>query len=203
MVADVVACPGADSCKLAITSSNQAGYSMREKMMEFDYADAEVQKVQVKISGCPNGCGQHHMGGIGLQGSSYKVGVLEVPCYDVFIGGTGYQGVARYATRVTRVAAKKAHLAIDRVFEIYQRDRNSATEPFVDFVDRVGPASFAPALEEFKLIGSLAEDTGLVHGLGPHRHVRSNPRRRRMRRRRHADGPHEGPAVSNTAVDLN
>ena len=143
MVADVVACPGADSCKLAITSSNQAGYSMREKMMEFDYADPEVQKVQVKISGCPNGCGQHHMGGIGLQGSSYKIGVLEVPCYDIFIGGTGYQGVARYATRVTRVAAKKAHLAIDRVFEIYQRDRNSPTEGFVDFVDRVGPASFA------------------------------------------------------------
>ena len=94
LVADVVACPGADSCKLAITSSNQAGYSMREKMMEFDYPDPEVQKVQVKISGCPNGCGQHHMGGIGLQGSSYKVGKLEVPCYDIFVGGTGYQGVS-------------------------------------------------------------------------------------------------------------
>jgi dissimilatory sulfite reductase (desulfoviridin) alpha/beta subunit len=139
---------------------------MREKMMEFDYADPEVQKVQVKISGCPNGCGQHHMGGIGLQGSSYKIGVLEVPCYDIFIGGTGYQGVARYATRVTRVAAKKAHLAIDRVFEIYQRDRNSATEPFVDFVDRVGPASFAPALEEFKLIGSLADDSEMYTDWG-------------------------------------
>src|SRR5439155_10094542 len=47
MVADVVACPGADSCKLAITSSNQAGYSLREEMIKFDYADPEVQKVSV------------------------------------------------------------------------------------------------------------------------------------------------------------
>jgi sulfite reductase beta subunit-like hemoprotein len=202
MVADVVACPGADSCKLAITSSNQAGYSMREKLMEFDYADPEVQKVQVKISGCPNGCGQHHMGGIGLQGSSYKIGVLEVPCYDVFIGGTGYQGVARYATRVTRVAAKKAHLAIDRVFEIYQRDRNSATEPFVDFVDRVGPASFAPALEEFKLIGSLAEDTDSYMDWG---HTDMFEVIRGEGECAVGDLPmvREVPAVSNTAVDLN
>ena len=93
MLADVVACPGADSCKLAITSSNQAGYSMREEMIKFDYQDPEVRKVSVKISGCPNGCGQHHLAGIGLQGSSYKVGKLEVPCYDIFVGGGGYQGV--------------------------------------------------------------------------------------------------------------
>ena len=114
MLADVVACPGADSCKLAITSSNQAGYAMREEMIKFDYEDPEVQKVSVKISGCPNGCGQHHLAGIGLQGSSYKVGKLEVPCYDIFVGGGGYHGGGRYATRVTRVPAKKAHLAIDR-----------------------------------------------------------------------------------------
>ena len=68
----------------------------------------------IKISGCPNGCGQHHLAGVGLQGSSYKVGKLEVPCYDIFVGGGGYQGAAKYGTRVTRVLAKKAHLEIGR-----------------------------------------------------------------------------------------
>jgi sulfite reductase beta subunit-like hemoprotein len=158
LIADVVGCPGADSCKLAITSSNQAGYSMREEMIKFAYADPEVQKVSVKISGCPNGCGQHHLAGIGLQGSSYKVGKLEVPCYDVFVGGAGYHGAGRYATRVSRVLAKKAHLAIDRILQVYQEERQNEKEPFFDFVERVGPNHFAPSLEEFKWVGSLAEE---------------------------------------------
>jgi sulfite reductase beta subunit-like hemoprotein len=158
MIADVVACPGADSCKLAITASNQAGYTMREKMIEFDYADPEVQKVSVKISGCPNGCGQHHLAGIGLQGASYKVGALEVPCYDLFVGGAGYHGAGRYATRVTRVLAKKAHLAIDRVLQVYQDERSDASESFFDFVERVGPKHFEKPLEEYKWVGALADE---------------------------------------------
>lgn len=158
LLADVVACPGADSCKLAITSSNQAGYSMREEMIKFDYQDPEVLKVNVKISGCPNGCGQHHMAGIGLQGSSYKVGRLEVPCYDVFVGGDGYAGVHQYATRVTRVSAKKAHQAIDKVFQIYLAERDADDEAFSDFVKRVGPKRFEAPLEEFKWVGSLADE---------------------------------------------
>lgn len=158
MLADVVACPGADSCKLAITSSNQAGYSMREEMIKFDYQDPEVLKVSVKISGCPNGCGQHHMAGIGLQGSSYKVGKLEVPCYDIFVGGEGYRGVNHYATRITRVSAKKAHLAIDRIFQTYIAGRSAAEESFVDYVKRAGPKVFETPLEEFKWVGSLAEE---------------------------------------------
>jgi len=166
LVADVVACPGADSCKLAITSSNQAGYQMREEMIKFDYADPEVQKVSVKISGCPNGCGQHHLAGIGLQGSSYKVGKIEVPCYDLFVGGEGYQGVNRYATRVTRVLAKKAHFAIDRIFDVYQKERTSPAESFISYVDRVGPKHFEAPLEEFKWVGSLAEEPDMYMDWG-------------------------------------
>jgi sulfite reductase beta subunit-like hemoprotein len=166
LLADVVACPGADSCKLAITSSNQAGYSMREELIKFDYQDPEVQKVSVKISGCPNGCGQHHVAGIGLQGSSYKVGKLEVPCYDLFVGGEGYQGVNQYATRVTRVLAKKAHLAIDRIFEVYQTERSGPGEPFVEYVKRVGPKRFEEPLEEFKWVGSLADEPDMYMDWG-------------------------------------
>ena len=152
-VADVVACPGADSCKLAITASNQAGYSMREQMIAFDYKDPQVLAVSVKISGCPNGCGQHHLAGIGLQGSSYKVGKLEVPCYDISVGGGGYKGAGRYAQRVARVLAKKAHLAIDRIFEVYRpsapdrRDIRRVHRPR-------GQKHFGQPLEEFKRVGS-------------------------------------------------
>jgi sulfite reductase beta subunit-like hemoprotein len=165
-VTDVVACPGADSCKLAITSSNQAGYSMRDAMIAFDYQDPEVRKVSVKISGCPNGCGQHHLGGIGLQGSSYKAGPFEVPCYDIMVGGVGYKGAGRFAQRVTRVLAKKAHLAIDRIFQVYQAERLSPTESFVDFVDRVGHKHFEPHLEEFKWVGDVTTDQDMYSDWG-------------------------------------
>ena len=164
MVADVVACPGADSCKLAITSSNQAGYSLREKMIEYDYADPEVQKVNLKISGCPNGCGQHNMAGIGLQGSSYKVGKLEVPCYDLFVGG--HLNGDKYGTRVTRVLAKKSHEAINRLFEVYQAERLADSESFDEYVERVGPKHFEGALEEFKWVGSLADEAEMYMDWG-------------------------------------
>ena len=165
-VTDVVACPGADSCKLAITSSNQAGYSMRDAMIAFDYQDPEVRKVTVKISGCPNGCGQHHLAGIGLQGSSYKVGAFEIPCYDVMVGGGGYKGAGRFAQRVTRVLAKKAHLVIDRIFQVYQAERLSPGESFTEFIDRVGHKNFEPALEEFKLVGDVNSDLEMYSDWG-------------------------------------
>ena len=156
LLADVVACPGADSCKMAITASNQAGYAMREAMMAYDYADPDIQTETSKISGCPNGCGLHNIGGIGLQGSSYKVGGHEVPCYDMFLGGGGMQDVEHWATRVTRIPAKRVPEAINRVFEVYQRERQQG-ESFVAYIERVGAKSLEPHLEEFKWVEELTK----------------------------------------------
>ena len=190
LLADVVACPGADSCKLAITSSNQAGYSMREEMIKFDYADPEVQKVSVKISGCPNGCGQHHLAGIGLQGSSYKVGKLEVPCYDIFVGGARLPG--RRPLRHARHARPRQEGAPGHRPDLrgLPGRAHSDSESFVDFVDRVGPKHFEQPLEEFKWVGSLAEEPEMYMDWGHDGPVRGHPRRRRMRRRRSAPRPH-------------
>ncbi len=166
LIADVVACPGADSCKLAITSSNQAGYTMREEMIKFDYADPQVQEVQVKISGCPNGCGQHHMAGIGLQGSSYKVGKIEVPCYDVFVGGAGYQGSAatqrasRASWRRRRIWPSTACSASTRL-SAPRPARHSSTSSTA-----LAPKHFEKPLEEFKWVGSLADDAEMYMDWG-------------------------------------
>ena len=59
---------------------------------------------------------------------------------------------------MSRVLAKKAHLAIDRILQVYQRDRASPTESFDSFVKRVGPKSFEPELEEFKWVGDVTSD---------------------------------------------
>ncbi|MBI1885500.1 MAG: nitrite/sulfite reductase [Chloroflexi bacterium] len=157
LIADTVACPGTDSCKLGITSSQGVGGAIREAVMTWGIDDPLVQQIPIKASGCPNGCGQHHLAGIGLQGSSFKVANVEIPCYDIFLGGGNYIGGGRYGTRVARVPAKKVPQAIRKIIQVYVDNRQEG-EPFIDFVDRFGPKSFDPLLDEFKEVGPIHED---------------------------------------------
>ena len=98
-VIDVVSCPGTDSCKLGITSSMGLNAAVRERLREMDITDALTKQIQIKMSGCPNGCGQHHIGNIGLYGASIKVGEHTIPAYVAHVGGT-----ARRRRRVRHAA---------------------------------------------------------------------------------------------------
>ena len=72
-IADVTSCPGAESCRLAVTQSRGLGKLLGDHLRERpDLVDAATD-VHIKISGCPNGCGQHHVAGIGFQGSIRKL----------------------------------------------------------------------------------------------------------------------------------
>src|ERR1700729_1664473 len=72
-ISDVVSCPGTDSCKLGITSSMGLNQAVQERIVAMDITDEITRKLNVKISGCPNGCGQHHVASIGFPGASIKV----------------------------------------------------------------------------------------------------------------------------------
>jgi sulfite reductase beta subunit-like hemoprotein len=157
LIADTVACPGTDSCKMGITSSQGVGRAITEAVKQWDIDDPLVQQIDIKSSGCPNGCGQHHLAAIGLQGSSFKANGAEIPCADIFLGGGGYVGGAKYGVRVTRVPAKRAPEAIRKVIQYYQDNRTEGEE-FVAFVDRVGPKTFDPLLDEFKDVGPVHQD---------------------------------------------
>ena len=158
LIADVVACPGTDSCKLGITSSQGVGRAISEAVASWGIDDDPlVQAIPIKASGCPNGCGQHHLAGIGLQGASFKVGEREIPCFDIFLGGGNYIGGGRYATRVTRVPSKKVPQVIRKIIQVYQEQRQEG-EPFLDFLDRFGAKNFDPILNEFKDVGPVHEE---------------------------------------------
>ena len=151
LIADTVACPGTDSCKLGITSSPGIGRVLRESVLEWGIDDPLVQEISIKASGCPNGCGQHHLAAIGLQGASVKVGLAEIPCFDIFLGGD------IFGTRVGRVPAKRIPQAVRKIIQTYQDDRQEG-EPFIVFVDRVGAKSLDPLLDEFRDVGPVHED---------------------------------------------
>lgn len=158
LIADTVACPGTDSCKMGITSSQGVGYAIREAVQGFGYDDDPlVQEIHIKASGCPNGCGQHHLAAIGLQGSSFSANGATIPCFDIFLGGGGYVGGGKFGTRVARVPSKRAPAAIKKMIDHYVASRSDG-EGFVAYVDRVGAKSFDTLLDEFKEVGPVHKE---------------------------------------------
>jgi len=162
-ITDVVTCPGTDSCKLGITASMGAGTALRQKLIDMKIDDPETAKMHVKVSGCPNGCGQHHIAQIGFHGAAMKgAGGQQLPAYEVFVGGNADadRGPIRFGTRVTgRVPAKRVAEFVEKSLALYTAQRKDANEPFNTFVDRVGTAPFEPILAAMKDIGPLNRET--------------------------------------------
>jgi sulfite reductase beta subunit-like hemoprotein len=142
-IIDVVSCPGTDSCKLGITSSMGLNAAVRERLREMDVSDPLTKQVQVHMSGCPNGCGQHHIGNIGFTGASLKVGEHTIPAYIAHIGGQYIGGDLKFGTRLkSRLAAKRVPDAVERWLRLYESERSSETETFNEFATRVGAERF-------------------------------------------------------------
>ena len=158
LIADIVSCPGTDSCSLGITSSmgmaRALSQAIRDKKPD---NDALIDAISIKINACPNSCGQHHVGGIGLQGAAMRIGEREVPAYEVYLGGGNYIGGARYGHRVTRIPAKRVPQAVARILDVYRQERRDG-EGFEDFIDRFGAKNFQPLLGEFKEVGPVHKD---------------------------------------------
>ncbi len=131
--------------------------AISEEVKKLGVDDPLVNDIHIKASGCPNGCAQHHLAAIGLQGSSFSANGATIPCFDIFLGGGGYIGGGKFGVRVSRIPAKRIPQAIGKIISIYQEQRNDG-EAFVAFVDRIGPKTINPMLDEFKDVGPIHED---------------------------------------------
>src|ERR1700743_1608801 len=78
-IADVVSCPGTDSCKLGITSSMGLNQAVQERILSMKIEDELTRQIHIKMSGCPNGCSQHHVADIGFYGAAVKGGENQTP----------------------------------------------------------------------------------------------------------------------------
>jgi sulfite reductase beta subunit-like hemoprotein len=158
-IGDVLSCPGTDSCKLGITSSMGLAEALIEALDVIDTSDPLIKKMHIKMSGCPNGCGHHHIGDIGFHGAAAKGPGGQVPAYDMFVGGTYREGDTRFGQRVkVKIPAKRVPEALSKTLDFYKAERLDGEE-FQDFVVRVGPEVFEPVLSEFKDVPSLNRDT--------------------------------------------
>ena len=150
-ISDVVSCPGTDSCKLGITSSMGLNRAVSERIAEMQIDDPLTRRMHVKMSGCPNGCSQHHIADIGFYGASIKVGEHTVPAYIPHVGGVYEGGEVRYGQRLkARIPAKRVPEAVERWVRFYESDRQEG-EPFSAFVDRVGAPQFEQRVKDLTM----------------------------------------------------
>jgi sulfite reductase (NADPH) hemoprotein beta-component len=162
-LADVVSCPGAESCRLAVTQSRGLGRELTEHLGARPEAVDLVRSGNIKISGCPNGCGQHHIASIGFQGSVRKMGGRAVPQYFVLVGGgCADDGTAHFGKVVSKVPVHRLHEVVDRLLGLY-RARRDGDEELGAFFRRVGFAAATAVLEDLaKLTPEEATDQDYV-----------------------------------------
>jgi sulfite reductase beta subunit-like hemoprotein len=147
---DVVACPGADTCNLAVTQSRGLADAIGAALEEAGLAD--VGGVRTNISGCTNSCGQHHISDIGFFGAERRAHGKPAPGYQMLLGGYVGQTQVHFGEKALRLPAKNAPEAAVRVVRRFSEEREVG-EVFRSWLDRVGGAKAVAAdlkeLDEF------------------------------------------------------
>jgi sulfite reductase (ferredoxin) len=153
---DVTACPGTDTCNLAISSSTGISAEL-ERVIETEYPDLVYNTdIKIKISGCMNGCGQHSIANIGFHGSSIKKGPNVLPALQVMIGGgTKGDGLGLVADKIVKVPSKRGPDVVRYILNDYE-DHAEEGEYFNNYYARRGKDYF------YQLLKPLANTDKLV-----------------------------------------
>jgi sulfite reductase beta subunit-like hemoprotein len=148
-IADITSCPGAESCRLAVTQSRGLGRLLGDHLRAHPPLVAAAPDLKIKISGCPNGCGQHHIAGLGFQGSVRKLGDKAVPQYFVMVGGALHSGGASFARLAAKVPVRRLQEVVTRLMGLYQAER-SPGETATAFFCRIDVARVKATLADLE-----------------------------------------------------
>jgi len=132
-ISDVTGCPGATTCNLGITRSLTLADVLSRELE--GYTDPEIQKLRIKISGCPNSCGHHHIADIGFYGNARKIGEQQAPYYQLLLGGKVNADGVRFGRQIMAVPVRPIPRIIRELLAFYQADRQLA-ESFTAWVSR-------------------------------------------------------------------
>ena len=163
-LADITCCPGAESCLSAITHPRGLAQAVEALCRNglSAWADAPIS---IKISGCPNSCGQHHIADVGFFGVAVKVGGRHVPCYQLLVGGSTAEGSVHFGHRLLRIPAQRAPEAVARLVTCYGQQKQS-DESFAAFVSRVGLEPLKQAVQGLAELSGAAQTPELFVDLG-------------------------------------
>ena len=154
-ISDVTGCPGATTCNLGITRSLTLAEVLSRELN--GYTDPEIQKLRIKISGCPNSCGHHHIADIGFYGNVRKVGDQQAPYYQLLLGGKVNADGVRFARQIMSVPARPIPAIIRELLAFYQSDRQAA-ESFSAWVSRTPDKAIKERLHPLAEVNVTTED---------------------------------------------
>lgn len=155
---DVTCCPGADTCNLGITSSRGLTLAILEELKKENGRYSEIKDIHIKISGCPNSCGQHHIASIGFHGGAQNFDNRTVPCFQLFLGGVVNEKETRYAQPIMKLPSKSIPKATVRLVSYYL-DSKKGDETFDEFYRELGREKVKELLAEYVKIPSHAENS--------------------------------------------
>lgn len=160
-IVDLAACPGTDTCKLGISSSRGLAGELRMRLLESAMArDEAIRNLRIKVSGCFNSCGQHHIADLGFYGVSRNKGGYAAPHFQVVLGGQWTENAGSYGLAIGAVPSKRIPEAVERITGRYLEGRNEG-ESFQSFVRRIGRGECKKMLEDLMVLPLRAEDPSL------------------------------------------
>jgi len=154
-ISDVTGCPGATTCNLGITRSLTLADVLSRELA--GQSDPEIQKLRIKISGCPNSCGHHHIADIGFYGNARKIGEQHAPYYQLMLGGKVDANGVRFARQVMAVPARPIPAIIRELLAFYQQDRRPG-EAFTAWVGRTPDKDISERLRPFADVTEPSEE---------------------------------------------
>ena len=138
---DPTSCPGAESCKIAVTGSRELALAVKSALSASagnggGHLVEAASDLRIKISGCPNSCGQHHVAGIGFHGAARNANGRAVPAYQMFLGGSVDGDGAHFGRRSAKIPARRVPEALTRLLALF-RDERLPGESALAFYKRV------------------------------------------------------------------
>ena len=167
---DVTSCPGTDTCKLGISSSRGLAGELRKRIADSirtagALADEAVKDLRIKVSGCFNSCGQHHVADIGFYGVSRKSDGRTMPHFQVILGGQWTENAGSYGLAVVAVPSKRIPEVVERIAGLFVAEREKG-ESFQQFIARVGKARIRQLLDDLTKLPTYLEDRTLYSDWG-------------------------------------
>jgi len=155
-IADVTGCPGATTCNLGITRSLTLADVLAHELADLT-EDPEILKLRIKISGCPNSCGHHHIADIGFYGNVRKIGDRQAPYYQLLLGGRVDVHGVHFGRQIMSVPARTIPGLIRELLTFYQQDRQPA-ETFSAWVTRTPDKSISARLSRLTDVSDAPQD---------------------------------------------
>src|SRR5215212_4046100 len=150
-IANVVACPGTDTCKLGISSSRGLVGELRKRLtarLAAGQIDPAIRNLRIKASGCFNSCGQHHVADLGFYGNSRNVGGFTVPHFQVMLGGMWAENGGSYALTLGSVPSKRIPDLVNSLTDRYVAEKQ-ADESFQKYCQRLGKKALKEIVDQF------------------------------------------------------